>query len=177
MDAFTVKGCAFRGHDETSNSRNRGYFLELITLLASYNDKVSKVILDNAPRNAKYTYHMIQKEILHILANKVCHKICEDIADSKFCIIIDEARDESRREQMAIVLRYVDEKRFIKERFFDLLELVAASRELQVAQAIEIANMLAIDELETGKGFNQIGIVKRAGEIRWSPHFSFFFVA
>ena len=34
--------------------------------------------------------------------------------------------------------------------------------ELQAAYAIEIANMLAIDELETGEGLNQIGIVKQA---------------
>ncbi|TYI73823.1 hypothetical protein E1A91_D07G156900v1, partial [Gossypium mustelinum] len=87
-----------------------GNFLELITFLASYNDKVSKVVLDNAPRNAKYISHMIQKEILHILANKVRHKIHENIKDSKFCIIIDEAGDESKREKMAIVLRYIDEK-------------------------------------------------------------------
>ena len=32
--------------------------------------------------------------------------------------------------------------------------------ELQATQAKEIANMLAIDELEISKGFNQIGTVK-----------------
>ncbi|OMO89611.1 hypothetical protein CCACVL1_07738 [Corchorus capsularis] len=52
------------------------------------------------------------------------------------------------------------------------LALVAASRELQDAKAIEIANMLAIGELETGKGLNKISTVKRAGETRWSSHFS-----
>ena len=35
---------------------------------------------------------------------------------------------------------------------------------LQVTQAKEIANMQAIDQLETSKGLNQIGIVKRAGD-------------
>nr|KJB15820.1 hypothetical protein B456_002G197900 [Gossypium raimondii] len=98
---LTLQGCAFRGHDETSNSRNQGNFLELMTLLASYNDKVSKVVLENAPRNAKYTSHMIQKETLHILANK--------------------AHDESKRKQMIIVLR--DEKGFIKEHLFDLVHV------------------------------------------------------
>ena len=37
-------------------------------------------------------------------------KIHHDIEDSKFCIIVDEAHDESKKEQMAIVLRYVDDK-------------------------------------------------------------------
>ena len=41
-------------------------------------------------------------------------KICEDIGDSKFCIIVDE----SKREQMALVLRFADNESFIQELFF-----------------------------------------------------------
>ena len=44
--------------------------------------------------------------------------IRKEIGDSKFCIIVDEARDEFKREQMAIVLRFVDKDDFIQERFF-----------------------------------------------------------
>ncbi|CAH9050421.1 unnamed protein product, partial [Cuscuta europaea] len=50
------------------------------------------------------------------------------------------------------------------------LALVAASRE--EAQALEIARMLEIGELETGRGLNQVGTLQRAGETRWSSHFS-----
>ena len=35
-------------------------------------------------------------------------KIREDIGDFKFCVIVDESRDESKREQLALVLRFVD---------------------------------------------------------------------
>lgn len=63
---------------------------------------------------------MIQKEIIHIFGNKVCHKICHDIGDSKFCIIIDKARDESIRKHMTIVLRYVNNKGFMRECFLGL---------------------------------------------------------
>ena len=66
---------------------------------------------------------MIQKEILHVFSTKVKKAIREEIGDSKFCIIVDEARDESKREQMAIVLRYVDKAGFIRERFFDLVHV------------------------------------------------------
>ena len=41
---LTLQGCAFRGHDETFSSRNRGNFLELVSLLASYNDKVEELL-------------------------------------------------------------------------------------------------------------------------------------
>ncbi|XP_062155175.1 uncharacterized protein LOC133863230 [Alnus glutinosa] len=264
---LTSQGCALRGHDEGPDSKNRGNFLELIELVSTYNEKVAKVVLENAPQNAKYTSHHIQKDILHVLAKKVRNAIREEIGDSKFCIIVDEARDESKKGQMAIVLRFVDKDGFIQERFFDVvhvkdtsastlkneisivlsqhcldiqnirgqgyhgasnmrgewkglqalflndcpcayyvhcfahrlqLALVVAYREvvsvheffsnlnftinvvgasckrhdeLQATQAAEIAHLLAVDELETGKGANQIGTLRRAGDTHWSSHF------
>ena len=55
---------------------------------------------------------------MHILASNVRNTIREEIEDAKFCILVDEARDESKREQMTIILRFVDKEGFIKERFF-----------------------------------------------------------
>ncbi|OMO64377.1 hypothetical protein COLO4_32062 [Corchorus olitorius] len=189
---------------------------------------------ENAPGNAKYTSHAVQQEILHILASKVRKVIREEIGDAKFCIIIDEARDESKREQMAIILRYVDRDGFVHERFFDIVHVkntaaltlkneicgvlsrhnllvenmrgqgydgasnMRASKdevhvhgffdqltsvvnfvggsckrqdELQAFQAAEIAHLVSIDELLTGKGANQIGTLQRAGDTRWGSHF------
>ncbi|KAG6725692.1 hypothetical protein I3842_02G044800 [Carya illinoinensis] len=68
---LTFQACAFRGHDERFDSKNQGNFIELIKLLASYNDQVNRIVMENAPQNAKYTSPKIQKEILHIFANKV----------------------------------------------------------------------------------------------------------
>jgi hypothetical protein len=74
--------------------------------------------LENAPRNTKYTSPKIQKEILHIIANKVRYAIRKEIGDAKFYILVDEAQDELKKEQMAIILRFVDEDGFMRERFF-----------------------------------------------------------
>jgi Domain of unknown function (DUF4371) len=98
------QACAFRGHDESSSSKNQDIFLEMFKLLASYNREVKKVVLDNAPRNAKYTSPTVQKEILRIFSRKVQTTIRDEIGNSKFCIIVDESRDESKKEQMVIVL-------------------------------------------------------------------------
>ncbi|XP_076883587.1 uncharacterized protein LOC143532415 [Bidens hawaiensis] len=65
------QACALRGHDESSKSKNRGNLIELLKLLASYNDEIAKVILEDAPYNSKYTSSDIQKEILSIIANIV----------------------------------------------------------------------------------------------------------
>ena len=264
---LAFQACAFRGHDESLDSKNRGNFIELIKFTSTFNDKVASVVLENAPGNAKYTSPTIQKEILHILANNVRNAIREEIGDAKFCILVDEAQDESKREQMAIILRFVDKEGFIKERFFHVvhvrdttaltlkneicavlsrynlhienirgqgydgasnmrgewnglqalflkdcpyayyvhcmahmlqLALVTASREvkdihqffdhlvniiniviasskcndeLQHAQAEQVENMIAFNEIETGRGANQIGTLQRAVDTRWGSHF------
>jgi hypothetical protein len=45
------------------------------------------------------------------------------IGDARFCLIVDEARDESRREQIALVIRFVDKSGFIRERFLDIVHV------------------------------------------------------
>nr|KAJ0225408.1 hypothetical protein LSAT_V11C100031820 [Lactuca sativa] len=67
---LTFQAYALRGNDESPNSKNRGNFLQLLKLLASYNDEVANVILEKAPYNSKCTSGEIQKEILSIIANK-----------------------------------------------------------------------------------------------------------
>lgn len=95
----------------------------MIKILASYNKEVKDVVLENAPKNAKYTSPIVQKEILHAFAKKVQTTIRDEIGDSKFCLIVDESRDESKKEQMSIVIRFVDKQGFIKERFLDLVHV------------------------------------------------------
>ena len=65
------QACSLKGHNELPDSTNRGNFLELIKWLASYNEYVSFVVLDNAFQNASYTSNNIQNKILQILANKI----------------------------------------------------------------------------------------------------------
>ncbi|KAL5783397.1 hypothetical protein ACOSP7_008426 [Xanthoceras sorbifolium] len=118
---LALQGCAFRGNDESINSTNRENFIELIKLQARVNNEIAGVVLDNAAQNAKYTSPMIQHELLKILADCVRDKIREEIGDAKFCILIDESVDESNKEQMAIILRYVDVDGFVRERFFEIV--------------------------------------------------------
>ncbi|XP_023749651.1 uncharacterized protein LOC111897924 [Lactuca sativa] len=226
-----------------------------------------QMLLENAPYNSKYTSGDIQNEILSIIENKVRKHIHSEVGDSYFCVMVDELRDESKKEQIAIVLSFVDAEGIIRERFLDLvhvrdtlsltlktnmwrqllhyqfdvskirgqgydgasnmrgqwngihelvikdcpyayyvhysahklqLALVAASREiipihqfftnlifiinvvcasskrhdeLQKANATEIEHLLELSEIESGKGLNQVGTLRRAGDTRWGSHF------
>ncbi|XP_071704545.1 uncharacterized protein [Rutidosis leptorrhynchoides] len=148
---LSFQAIAFRGHDETPNSKNRGNFIEMLTLLASYNDELAK--------------------------------IRHEVGDSYFCVMVDEAPNESQQEQMAIVLRFVDKDGLIKERFLSVLVLVASSREvipvqnfftklaciinvvcasskrhdeLQKAKADDIKCLLELGEIKSGKVLKSI---------------------
>ncbi|XP_059635467.1 uncharacterized protein LOC132277645 [Cornus florida] len=118
---LALQGISFRGHDESSSSLNRGNFIEVLKYKAEGNDEISSVILDNAPQNAQYIAPSIQKEILHILTNRVRKIICDEVAGGKYCILVDEAQDESKTEQMALVLRYVKHDGVLMELFFDIV--------------------------------------------------------
>jgi len=95
----------------------------MMELLASYNEQVRALVLGNAPQSAKYTSHQIQKEILHVFARNVQSSIRHKIGDARFCLIVDEAWDESRREQMTLVIRFVDRSGFIREWFLDIVHV------------------------------------------------------
>jgi hypothetical protein len=55
---------AFRGHDESENSSNRGNLMEILSLVAQHDPVVSER-LSHGPRNAKYTCATIQNNILY----------------------------------------------------------------------------------------------------------------
>ncbi|KDO48311.1 hypothetical protein CISIN_1g035478mg, partial [Citrus sinensis] len=114
------------------------------------------------PSYAKYTSSDIQKELLNILADKVRNKICKELGDGKFRILVDKALDESDKEQMAIILRYVDCDGSIR-----------TFSELKSVWEAEIIDLIALGEVQTGTVANQIHTLQRPGATRWSSHFSY----
>jgi hypothetical protein len=74
-------------------------------------------------KNTKYTSGQIKKEMLDLMACNVQKAICNEIGDAKFCIVVDKSRDQSRKEQMTLVVCFVDRDGFIRERFLDLIHV------------------------------------------------------
>nr|XP_023872349.1 zinc finger MYM-type protein 1-like [Quercus suber] len=78
-------------------------------------------------------------------------------------------------------LALVTASREVKDvhQFFDhlvnIINIVVGSSkrndELQHAQAEQVENMIAFNEIETGRGANQIGTLQRARDTRWGSHF------
>ncbi|GJX86565.1 zinc finger MYM-type protein 1-like protein [Tanacetum coccineum] len=106
----------FRGHDEKKHSMNRGLFLELYELLANQNEEIRKVVA-RTPLNCTLKSPRIQKQICECFSEEVLDSIIKEIGDDVFSLLVDESSDVSKKEQMALVLRYVDKLGIVKERF------------------------------------------------------------
>jgi len=72
-----------------------------------------------------------------------------------FCLLVDESRDVSCKEQMAVVLRYVDKCGIVKERF---LGLVHVSETTSICLKSSIDSLFAKFKLSPkqvrGKGYD-----------------------
>lgn len=118
-----------RGHRETesddkkSNFVNMGNFLEIIKLV-KLESETAKNNLDNLPRNATYLSKDSQNELLDVSANIILKHIVNETTynDGIFSLILDEARDSSKLEQMSACIRYVS-RNGVEERFAGFIQL------------------------------------------------------
>nr|XP_027090422.1 zinc finger MYM-type protein 1-like [Coffea arabica] len=121
---FLLKqGLAFRGNDESTSSSNRGNFLELFEWYSQRNTEIFEVVNQNAPANNQLTSPMIQKDLAHACASEITSVIINDIGDNYFSLIVDESRDSSVKEQMGVVLRYVNKEGRVIERFLAIVHV------------------------------------------------------
>ncbi|KAI5684159.1 hypothetical protein M9H77_05387 [Catharanthus roseus] len=111
------QGLAFRGHDESINLVQRGNFLEFVKWYCEEVEEVNKVMNLNALENNQLTSPKIQKEIINACATEVRQAIVNEIGDKFISLLVDDARDSSVKEQMSIVLRFVNDNGEVVERF------------------------------------------------------------
>ena len=95
-------------------TRNHGNFLALLKFRIDAGDTILENHLSAAAQNATYTSNTIQNQIITVLSDQVRQCIIRREVDSKwFTVIVDEVTDVSNREQLSIVLRYVDNSTLI----------------------------------------------------------------
>lgn len=91
--------------------------------VVAQHDPIVKQCLTQKPRSAMYCYPKIQNMLLHIMGDILWKQISEAVVQAGyFSLLADESKHASRKEQLAIVLRYVDEKAIIHERFPSFVE-------------------------------------------------------
>ncbi|CAB3244944.1 unnamed protein product [Arctia plantaginis] len=112
---------AFRGHDESVSSLNRGNYtnyLEVVDLLAKY-DGVLETHLQSASTSFEGMSNLTQNDLISSVASVMIDRVKAEIKQSDFvAVMVDETPDVSGREQLVLVLRYFRDSevvdRFIK---------------------------------------------------------------
>ena len=61
----------------------------------------------NAPGNLQLTSHEIQQQIVQACVEETTQVIMSELGDASFSLLVDESRDVSVKEQMAVILRCV----------------------------------------------------------------------
>jgi hypothetical protein len=110
---------AFRGHDQSPTSLNRGNFREMIDWYKDKNENVRNAF-DRGGLNCQMLSLQIQKDIARCCAEEITEVIMGEIGERQFSVLIDESHDISVKEQMAVLLRYVNNKGKVIERFLAL---------------------------------------------------------
>lgn len=108
---------ALRGHDESADSKNRGNFLELMKLRSKDSNLIKKFYIEHR-NNFQYTSATFQNELLSIIGEQIKLHIAKEVKEANvFAIIADETQDIANHEQVATVLRHVNDKLEVHESF------------------------------------------------------------
>ncbi|XP_052165071.1 uncharacterized protein LOC127782037 [Oryza glaberrima] len=129
-------GLAFRGHDESKDSNNKGNFRELVQWLTGNFEEVNKVVLGNAPTGCQMIDHKIQKQLIGSCAHETTKLVIEELHDECFAILADESSDAYQQEQLALCLRFVNTTGQPVERFLGLVH-VEDTTSLTLKEAIK----------------------------------------
>ncbi|XP_042446507.1 zinc finger MYM-type protein 1-like [Zingiber officinale] len=78
---------------------------------------------ENAPGNNQMKSPTVQKDLTRACAAEVTNVIHNDIKDNIFSLMVDECRDISVKEQMGVVLRYVNKHGCVIERFLAIVHV------------------------------------------------------
>eukprot|EP00102_Acyrthosiphon_pisum_P014195 XP_008184121.1 PREDICTED: uncharacterized protein LOC103309708 [Acyrthosiphon pisum] len=113
----------FRGHrddgqldlpstiEDGGSSINEGYFRELLKFRVKAGDSTLENHLKNSSSKATYISKTIQNELIELCGKEILDSILKKITDKDifYSIIFNETLDVSKRSQISLVIRYIDE--------------------------------------------------------------------
>ena len=73
------------------------------------------------PQNATYVSHDIQNKVIDLRADIVTEEILKDIGDAWYTIKVYGTKDPTGRENISIIIRYVDNDYLVQERLLAML--------------------------------------------------------
>ncbi|XP_046854203.1 52 kDa repressor of the inhibitor of the protein kinase-like [Xenia sp. Carnegie-2017] len=100
-----------------------GNFVETLNFKVRSGDGVLRDHLTSCGKNRSYISKTSQNKMIKCFGEVITEQIVNDIKVNRFfSIIADEAADSSHREQMALILRFIDKNMDIREEFIAFLQ-------------------------------------------------------
>lgn len=136
---------SLRGHRESEEALNRGNFLELFRLLSNYDPEIQNRF-DQLPKNATMMSSDIQNDLLESAASLLLRKIRAELhatPTTYYAIMADEYKDLSKKELVAVCIRYLHEG-LLKERaigFLDTCDMTAAAISEKILEVLAPLNL------------------------------------
>ena len=97
-------------------------FIERLNYKVRGRDKDLGKHLESYSKNASYISKTTQNELIECCGQIIKESLLQDIKESQYySVIADEASDTSNKEQMSLVLRFVDKKFDVREEFLGFL--------------------------------------------------------
>ena len=156
VDAIIVcgrQGLALRGHRDDRiyqptpgnySIEQTGNFVELLNFRIRGGDKFLEEHLSKCPDNSTYISKTTQNEIINCCGEVITKKIVNQIKNNKFfSVIADELLDCSNKEQLSLVIRYVDDNNNIREDFLKFLHCESGLTGLDLSELV----LEALDDL------------------------------
>ena len=164
-------GLSFRGHRDDSRYHPEvgsysdggvGNFIELLNMRVRAGEVVLGEHLKTCPKNASYISKTSQNELIKCCGQVITEEIITEVKQNKFfTIIADEAADCSNKEQMSLVLQFVDNELNIREDFIKFLHcrwgLTGADLAAVILKAL--ADLFLNIEDCRGQGYDGAGAV------------------
>nr|XP_058957123.1 52 kDa repressor of the inhibitor of the protein kinase-like [Pocillopora verrucosa] len=109
-----------RRDDDPTNAALTGNFQALLEFRVDSGDQTLQQHLDTAPRNATYISKTIQNEMIATVGAHILNDLSQEIRNSKyFSVMADEAADISNKENVSVVIRFLDTTKTIREEFIE----------------------------------------------------------
>ena len=169
-------GLPFRGHRDDSqyhpdlgdySQTGVGNFIELLNMRVRARDVNLANHLKTCPKNATYISKTTQNEIIRCCGQVISDQIIGEVKQAKFfSVIADEAADSSNKEQLSLVLRFVDSNSNIREDFIQFIHCKwgLAGKDL-AAILLEALAAFSLDFNDCrGQGYDGAGAV--SGHVR-----------
>ena len=169
-------GITLRGHRDDRHSHPKageyakisgvGNFVELLNFAIRRGDKQLEDHYNNHAANASYFSKNTQNEFISICGALIIEKVILSIKPHQsyqyfFSVIADEAMDSSQKEQLSLVLRYVDSSLDILEEFVGFIHLRDGLTDKAISDAIlKKVSDLGLDIMNCrGQGYDGAGSV------------------